>query len=143
MLFFIPGYTVTSNILLGDASNPLNKTVAAHLGGWIINYFKYPSFMIAPISGFSGAFATVWLAGKQFYRLALICSAICLFGIIATVGLSMFPFILPSSTHPDMSLLYGDASSSHQNLVYYADCHHHFSAHYSYLYKLGILCIAR
>jgi cytochrome d ubiquinol oxidase subunit II len=36
--------------------------------------------------------------------------------IIATVGLSMFPIILPSSTHPNDSLAVFDASSSHATL---------------------------
>ena len=33
-------------------------------------------------------------------------------GTIATAGLSLFPFFLPSSTHPDASLTVWDASSS-------------------------------
>jgi cytochrome d ubiquinol oxidase subunit II len=36
--------------------------------------------------------------------------------IIAIVGLSMFPIILPSSTHPNDSLAVFDASSSHATL---------------------------
>ena len=35
---------------------------------------------------------------------------------IATVGLTMFPFILPSSTAPDSSLTVCDSSSSHLTL---------------------------
>lgn len=37
-------------------------------------------------------------------------------GIIATVGLSMFPFILPSSVDPRSSLTVWNASSSHLTL---------------------------
>jgi cytochrome d ubiquinol oxidase subunit II len=37
-------------------------------------------------------------------------------GIIATVGLSMFPFILPSSTDPKSSLTVFNASSSQLTL---------------------------
>ena len=37
-------------------------------------------------------------------------------GIIATVGLSMFPFILPSSIDPASSLTVWNASSSHMTL---------------------------
>ncbi len=39
-----------------------------------------------------------------------------MFGIISTVGLSMFPFILPSSIDPKSSLTVWDASSSHVTL---------------------------
>ncbi|HVY54096.1 MAG TPA: cytochrome d ubiquinol oxidase subunit II, partial [Gammaproteobacteria bacterium] len=38
------------------------------------------------------------------------------FGIVATVGLSMFPFIIPSSTHLASSLLIWDSSSTQQTL---------------------------
>jgi cytochrome d ubiquinol oxidase subunit II len=37
-------------------------------------------------------------------------------GIIATVGLSMFPFILPSSIDPHSSLMVFNASSSQMTL---------------------------
>ena len=37
-------------------------------------------------------------------------------GIISTVGLSMFPFILPSSVNPQSSLTVWNASSSHLTL---------------------------
>ena len=37
-------------------------------------------------------------------------------GVIATVGLSMFPFILPSSVDPASSLTVWNASSSHLTL---------------------------
>jgi cytochrome d ubiquinol oxidase subunit II len=39
-----------------------------------------------------------------------------IFGVISTVGLTMFPFILPSSIDPTSSLTVWDASSSHQTL---------------------------
>ncbi|WP_204276721.1 cytochrome d ubiquinol oxidase subunit II, partial [Klebsiella aerogenes] len=37
-------------------------------------------------------------------------------GIVATVGVSMFPFILPSSIDPRASLTVWDSSSSHLTL---------------------------
>ncbi len=43
-------------------------------------------------------------------------SKLSIFGIISTVGVSMFPFILPSSADPRSSLTVWDASSSHQTL---------------------------
>ena len=47
---------------------------------------------------------------------ALLWSKLGILGVISTVGLTMFPFILPSSIHPDSSLTVWDASSSHQTL---------------------------
>ncbi len=43
-------------------------------------------------------------------------------GIIATVGLSMFPFILPSSIDPASSLTVWNASSSHLTLFIMLIC---------------------
>jgi len=37
-------------------------------------------------------------------------------GIIATAGVSLFPFLLPSSSHPASSLTVWDASSSQRTL---------------------------
>jgi cytochrome d ubiquinol oxidase subunit II len=43
-------------------------------------------------------------------------SNLSVFGIISTVGVSMFPFILPSSIDPSSSLTVWNASSSHLTL---------------------------
>uniref|UniRef100_UPI0035173584 cytochrome d ubiquinol oxidase subunit II n=1 Tax=Brevundimonas sp. TaxID=1871086 RepID=UPI0035173584 len=48
--------------------------------------------------------------------LAFIGSSAGTVGIISTVGLSMFPFILPSSIDPGSSLTVWNASSSHLTL---------------------------
>jgi cytochrome d ubiquinol oxidase subunit II len=45
-----------------------------------------------------------------------VASKLAVVGIIATVGLSMFPFILPSSADPRSSLIVWDSASSHSTL---------------------------
>jgi cytochrome d ubiquinol oxidase subunit II len=47
---------------------------------------------------------------------ALLASSTAIFGIVSTAGLSMFPFLLPSSTVPDSGLTLWDASSSQLTL---------------------------
>jgi cytochrome bd ubiquinol oxidase subunit II len=42
--------------------------------------------------------------------------------VIATAGLALFPFLLPSSTNPDMSLTVWDASSSKLTLAIMLVC---------------------
>ena len=49
-------------------------------------------------------------------RRAFAGSALAVLGIIATVGLAMFPFILPSSIDAKSSLTVWNASSSHMTL---------------------------
>jgi cytochrome d ubiquinol oxidase subunit II len=48
--------------------------------------------------------------------LAFIASALGIFGIIGTVGVSMFPFLMPSYVAPAASLTVWDASSSRLTL---------------------------
>ena len=52
----------------------------------------------------------------------LVVSSISTVGIISTVGLSMFPFILPSSIDPQSSLTVWNASSSHVTLFIMLIC---------------------
>ena len=44
-------------------------------------------------------------------------SALAIAGVILTAGVSMFPFIMPSSTHPGHSLIAWDATSSYFTLT--------------------------
>ncbi|WFU07890.1 cytochrome d ubiquinol oxidase subunit II [Rhizobium sp. CB3090] len=112
----IDGYHITSEINPIGPSNPLWKTVDHAPGAWFVNYGSHPWMMIAPIFGLLGAIAALlsMLARRQVAPLLF--SKLAIFGIISTVGLSMFPFILPSSLDPRSSLTVWDASSSHMTL---------------------------
>ena len=71
--------------------------------------------MVVPLSGFLGA----GLAGclmRSKPKLAFVASSLSVAGIIGTVGVSLFPFILPSSTNPKLSLIVWDSSSSQMTL---------------------------
>ncbi|MEM9243529.1 MAG: cytochrome d ubiquinol oxidase subunit II [Pseudomonadota bacterium] len=108
----IHGYTLLSNVLHNGPSNPLHKQVGRQVGAWLVNYRLYSWMMLAPVCGFLGAIAAIFLTHKGQGKLAFIFTAISIFGIIATVGCSLFPFLLPSSSNPGSSLLVWDASSS-------------------------------
>ncbi len=105
---------------LADAagpSNPLRGASAVRApGAWLDNYGRHGWMMIAPILGFAGA--ALALAGLQFRKdwMAFAGSSASTVGIVATVGLSMFPFILPSSVDPRSSLTVWNASSTHLTL---------------------------
>lgn len=111
-LLTLKGYVVTSAINPLAASNPMHKTVAIETGAWLHNYIEYPWMRIGPIMGVFGALTAFMLARIWHSRLAFICSSLSIIGIIATVGLSLFPFLLPSSSDPTSSLLVWDTSSS-------------------------------
>mgnify|MGYP003121650308 FL=1 len=52
----------------------------------------------------------------------LLASKLGILGVISSVGLTMFPFILPSTVDPDSSLTVWDASSSHLTLFIMLVC---------------------
>ncbi len=113
----ISGYKVTSNLVMNGPSNPLYKQVTLEKGAWLHNYATYKLSLLAPIAGFVGALLALLCLKLKKYQLAWLASSTSIAGTIATVGVSMFPFILPSSTHPNMSLLVWDSSSSQMTLL--------------------------
>ncbi|MEZ5921324.1 MAG: cytochrome d ubiquinol oxidase subunit II [Parvularculaceae bacterium] len=109
------GYAITSPIDPDGAANPLRKEVAAAAGAWLQNYGRYPWMIAAPALGFAGTLiAIVGLRLKS--PIAIVGSGLGAGGIVASVGASMFPFILPSSLNPNASLTVWDSSSSHMTL---------------------------
>ena len=122
MAFGNVGYRVVGDLDIQGFSNPLRTTVEAAPGAWLDNYDRYPWMMIAPTLGFVGAvvgLVGMWLRSAP---LAFGGSSISTVGIISTVGLSMFPFILPSSIDPQSSLTVWNASSSHMTLFIMLIC---------------------
>lgn len=97
-------------------SNPLLSGTVAAPGAWLDNYTAHRWMIMAPVLGFAGP--VLGLLGIRSGRegLAFAGSSIGALGIIATVGLSMFPFILPSSIDPASSLTVWNASSSRVTL---------------------------
>lgn len=116
------GYRVTGALDPNGFSNPLRTTVEAAPGAWLDNYGKYPWMLIAPVLGFAGSLLALVGLWKRSAALAFSGSSLSTVGIISTVGLSMFPFILPSSIHPQSSLTVFNASSSHLTLFIMLIC---------------------
>ncbi|WP_196258030.1 cytochrome d ubiquinol oxidase subunit II [Pelagibacterium limicola] len=114
--FGIDGYVITSAVVTDAPSNPLTKTVVRQTGGWLSNYSAHPWMIVAPLLGFAGM-AGAWL-GLRLKRniTAVVAAGAGVAGIVATAGLSMFPFFLPSSYNLTASLTVWDASSSHLTL---------------------------
>ena len=110
------GYRITGALDPNGFSNPLRTTVEAAPGAWLDNYGLYPWMLIAPALGFLGALAGLIGMWRRSAPLAFGGSSLSTVGIIATAGLSMFPFILPSSINPQSSLTVWNASSSHLTL---------------------------
>jgi len=109
------GYRIVSDIDPQGQANPLRKEVLVEAGAWMGNYGKYPLLILAPLAGFAGSVLAFWALARKS-PLAMVGSGLAATGIIASVGASMFPFILPSSLNPTASLTVWDSSSSHVTL---------------------------
>ncbi|UWF68296.1 MULTISPECIES: cytochrome d ubiquinol oxidase subunit II [unclassified Brucella] len=113
---WVSGYRITSAVVMDGPSNPLQKTVEQDHGAWFANYANYPILLIAPALGILGALAVLATLRSGRELAPLLFGKLSIFGIISSVGVSMFPFILPSSIDPQSSLTVWDSSSSHQTL---------------------------
>jgi len=110
------GFKLEGLIAPGGPSNPLRALAVAAPGGWLTNFHTYPWMWIAPVLGFVGAaLALIGIRGGWEFP-AFAGSSLSAIGIISTVGLSMFPFILPSRLDPGSSLTVWNASSSQSTL---------------------------
>jgi len=119
---FVSGYQITSAVATEGPSNPLLKTVDRHAGAWFANYADYPVLYVVPLLGVGGAvLAWMGMAGRKPLA-ALLASGASIAGIVLSVGVSMFPFILPSSVDPRASLTVWDSSSSHLTLFIMLVC---------------------
>ncbi len=112
--YWMNGYEVSGLLAHDGPSNPLYKKVIQKAGAWLSNFQSNPITIGVPVLGIVSPLLAAML--KKHPKLAFVLSALSLVGIIATVGISMFPFLLPSSSHPSQSLIVWDSSSSQLTL---------------------------
>jgi len=110
LLINMNGLRITSLINPAGPSNPLLKAVAVVPGLWLSNFTRHGWFWLLPIAAFVFAWAAV--ATRRWPLIAMIATSLVEACTIATAGVALFPFLLTSSTNPDMSLTVWDASSS-------------------------------
>ncbi|MEQ9920384.1 cytochrome d ubiquinol oxidase subunit II [Pectobacterium brasiliense] len=116
VLFGIDGYVITSAIDKAAPSNPLNKEVVQQAGAWLTNFTAHPALWAIPALGavlpwFTCLFSRVDRCGWGFLTSSL--TIVC---VILTAGITLFPFVMPSSLDPNVSLTIWDATSSQLTL---------------------------
>lgn len=111
----LKGYVLETALPHDGPSNPLKKAVELQQGAWMNNYERYRLLALAPLLGVFATFLAIISVKKP--KFAFVASSLGIAGIISTVGVSMYPFILPSSEDLKSSLLVWDASSSHLTLT--------------------------
>ena len=109
-LLDIPGYVIDGGMAHDAPSNPLLKLVHRDTALWDGNYFVHRWLLAVPLTALAGAVAAVVL--RRWALTAFLASALVCAMTIATAGIALFPFLLPSSSDPNASLTVWDASSS-------------------------------
>ena len=112
----IYGYHITDGADPYGLSNPMLKSVSLELGYWLTNYRNHPILIIVPVIVFVSAALTVFSMKALHNKTALFFSSITVASVILTAGVSLFPFLMPSSSHPEQSLTVWDSSSSQMTL---------------------------
>ena len=108
----IDGYHISSEVLPNALSNPLAKIVNKQTGLWFANYYNCPVLLAIPCLAFVSGIVTILLSKIDRPGFAFISSSLTLAAVILTAGVSMFPFLIPSSSAMNSSLTIWDASSS-------------------------------
>ncbi|KVW99921.1 cytochrome d ubiquinol oxidase subunit II [Shewanella frigidimarina] len=113
----IDGFVITSPLDLAGPSNPAVKTVAIEAGAWLTNYDKYPITMLFPALGLLMPILVVLASRLNRCGFAFLFSSLAVAGVILTCGAAMFPFVMPSSLEPNISLTMWDATASKMTLT--------------------------
>ena len=117
-LSFKEGYVVTSVLDHFAPSSPASgKEVAVEVGAWFKNFNETPALWIFPALVVIGALLNMVASKANRCGFAFFFSVLTMAGVIITAAVSMFPFVMPSSTHPAQSLLMWDATSSELTLT--------------------------
>lgn len=112
----LKGFAIVSPVDPNALPNPLDKTVVREAGAWLNNYARHPWLAAVPAMAFASGLLLMLTSWLRLSRSAFVSSSFMLLGIIGTAGVSMFPFVMPSSSDPRSSLTVWDSVSSHLTL---------------------------
>lgn len=102
----------------GVAQTPMNQQVDVVAGGLLQHYQAVPALWLVPAVGFFGMIvgglllrfgrpATAWWIGTLAWV-----------GVLGATAISLFPFLMPSSSHPEQSLTLWNSVSSERTLLW-------------------------
>lgn len=107
----IPGFSLSSEVIGNASSNPLSKTVVQS-ANWFGNFAQYPLLWCLPLAAVLLPLVTSMLARGGRFGIAFLSSSLGISAIILLAGVTLFPFVMPSSTDMASSLTLWDATSS-------------------------------
>jgi len=112
----LEGQRIVWGALPQAPSNPLHKRVVVASGAWLTHFHTHALLWLIPAGTLAAAALTWRLLRAQRAGAAFVASSLSVAGTILTAGVALFPFLMPSSTHPDQGLTLWDASSSQRTL---------------------------
>jgi cytochrome d ubiquinol oxidase subunit II len=114
----LAGYQLVGSPGEGVAQTPLQQTVTLAPGAWLHNFALDPLLWLLPLVGFAGIIGALLAARAGRSHVGWWCAALGWAGVIGTAGSALFPFMLPSSADPSMSLTLWNSSSSELTLLW-------------------------
>ncbi|EQD55859.1 cytochrome d ubiquinol oxidase, subunit II, partial [mine drainage metagenome] len=114
----LPGYSIVSEPGAGVPQTPLQQVVTTAAGAWQSNFAAQPILWLVPLLGFAGMLGALLAARAGRSYLGWWLGALAWIGVIGTAGVSLFPFMLPSSSNPSVSLTVWNSSSSELTLLW-------------------------
>ncbi len=112
------GYRLLGGPGPGVPQTPLQQSVAIVPGAWLSNYGAHPVLWLVPLAGFAGMTGALLAARTGRSHLGWWLGALAWAGVIGTAGAALFPFMLPSSSEPSVSLTLWNSSSSKLTLLW-------------------------
>jgi cytochrome d ubiquinol oxidase subunit II len=112
----IKGYRIAASPDVNGVVTPLMQTVERSTGSWYANFGAHPWLWLAPLAGIAGAALAMLFSAARRPGAGIVASGVAIAGTILAAGMALFPFVMPSSTHPDASLTLWNATSSHFTL---------------------------
>ena len=112
----IDGYLITSTLDKAAPSNPLHKEVVQQAGAWLTNFTANPALWAIPALGVALPWFTCLFSRVDRCGWGFLTSSLTIVCVILTAGITLFPFVMPSSVDPNVSLTIWDATSSQLTL---------------------------
>jgi len=116
MVYSLNGYSLENFSAFKGPSNPLHKTVAVIPGHWLYNFTVHTSLWSAVVLLYISVALALLTQKLKRPILAFVFSSLSIASTLVMAGISLYPFLMPSSTNPNHSLTVWDASSSELTL---------------------------
>ncbi|HUX81324.1 MAG TPA: cytochrome d ubiquinol oxidase subunit II [Halothiobacillus sp.] len=114
----MPGFVLTHSVAPGLAQTPLTQTVVRVAGSLLAHYMAHPVLWLVPLTGLLGMIGGGVLLHAHRPAIAWWFGILAWAGVLGATAISLFPFLMPSSTNPNQSLTLWNSVSSQGTLLW-------------------------